>query len=58
MVNGDVDGERRRIYRREGSGYPSDMRDAEWARLARWKGPVKGGVVGNKLGDAIGLALS
>ena len=26
--------EHRRIYRREGSGYPSDLRDAEWARLA------------------------
>jgi transposase len=25
--------QRRRIYRREGSGYPSDLRDAEWARL-------------------------
>jgi len=23
----------RRIYRREGDGYPSDPRDAEWARL-------------------------
>jgi hypothetical protein len=23
----------RRIYRREGGGYPSDLRDAEWARL-------------------------
>jgi len=26
--------EHRRIYRCEGSGYPSDLRDAEWARLA------------------------
>ena len=26
--------EHRRIYRREGSGYPSDLRDAEWTRLA------------------------
>src|SRR5262249_37869923 len=25
--------EHRRIYRREGGGYPSDLRDAEWARL-------------------------
>ena len=25
-------GEQRRIYRREGDGYPSDLRDAEWAR--------------------------
>ena len=24
----------RRIYRREGDGYPSDLRDVEWARLA------------------------
>jgi hypothetical protein len=23
----------RRIYRREGNGYPSDLRDAEWTRL-------------------------
>ena len=23
----------RRIYRREGAGYPSDLREAEWARL-------------------------
>jgi transposase len=26
--------EKRRIYRREGDGYPSDLRDVEWARLA------------------------
>jgi hypothetical protein len=26
--------EHRRIYRREGEGFPSDLRDAEWARLA------------------------
>src|SRR5215471_1543347 len=26
--------EHRRTYRREGAGYPSDLRDAEWARLA------------------------
>jgi putative transposase len=26
--------EHRRIDRREGSGYPSDLREAEWARLA------------------------
>jgi putative transposase len=26
--------EHRRIYQREGNGYPSDLRDAEWARLA------------------------
>src|SRR5271170_1785033 len=25
--------EQRRTYRREGEGYPSDLRDAEWARL-------------------------
>ena len=25
--------EHRRTYRREGHGYPSDLRDAEWARL-------------------------
>ena len=34
MVNGDVDGGAPSDYRREGSGYPSDLRDAEWARLA------------------------
>jgi hypothetical protein len=33
MANSDVDGEHRRIYRREGDGYPSDLSDAEWARL-------------------------
>jgi hypothetical protein len=26
--------EHRRIYRREREGFPSDLRDAEWARLA------------------------
>ena len=26
--------EHRQIYRREGAGYPSDLRDVEWARLA------------------------
>jgi Putative transposase of IS4/5 family (DUF4096) len=26
--------EQRRIYRREGDGCPSDLRDVEWARLA------------------------
>ena len=26
--------EHRRIYRRDGEGFPSDLRDAEWARLA------------------------
>jgi transposase len=25
--------EHRRIYRREDNGYPSDLKDAEWARL-------------------------
>jgi putative transposase len=25
--------EHRRIYRRDGNGYPSDLSDAEWARL-------------------------
>ena len=27
--------EQRWIYRREGDGHPSDLRDVEWARLAR-----------------------
>jgi hypothetical protein len=26
--------EQRRIYRRKDEGYPSDLRDAEWARMA------------------------
>jgi transposase len=34
MVDGDVDEEHRRLYRREGEGYPRNLRDAEWARLA------------------------
>ena len=34
MVNGDVDGGAQSDLSREGSGYPSDLRDAEWARLA------------------------
>jgi hypothetical protein len=25
--------EQRRLYQREGEGHPSDLRDAEWARL-------------------------
>jgi hypothetical protein len=33
-ADGDVDVEHRRIYRREGEGFPSDLKDAEWARLA------------------------
>jgi transposase len=32
MANSDAE-EHRRIYRPEGRGYPSDLRDAEWARL-------------------------
>jgi len=34
MATSDVTEEHRRIYRREGTGYPSDLRDTEWARLA------------------------
>ena len=30
MVDGNVDEKHRRIYRREGNGYPSDLRDAKW----------------------------
>jgi hypothetical protein len=33
----------RQIYRREGESYPSDLRDAEWARLEpmiRRRGPA------------------
>jgi putative transposase len=33
----------RRIYRREGEGYPSDLRDAEWARLERMIPPARPG---------------
>jgi hypothetical protein len=35
--------EQRRIYRREGEGYPSDLRDAEWARLAPLIPPARPG---------------
>jgi putative transposase len=33
MAVGNVAQEHRRIYRREGNGYPSDLKDAEGARL-------------------------
>ena len=35
--------EHRRIYRREGEGYPSDLRDAEWARLEPMIPPARPG---------------
>ena len=35
--------EHRRIYRREGDGYPSDLRDAEWARLEPLIPPARPG---------------
>ena len=35
--------EQRRIYRREGEGYPSDLRDAEWARLEPLIPPARPG---------------
>jgi transposase len=35
--------EHRRIYRREGKGYPSDLRDAEWARLEPLIPPARPG---------------
>lgn|SRR5215471_2013013 len=35
--------EHRRIYRREGGGYPSDLRDAEWARLEPLIPPARPG---------------
>jgi transposase len=35
--------EQRRIYRREGSGYPSDLRDAERARLEPLIPPARPG---------------
>jgi transposase len=34
---------RRRIYRREGEGYPSDLRDPEWARLEPMIPPARPG---------------
>jgi hypothetical protein len=33
MANSDVDEEHCRIYRQEGNGHPSDLKDAEWVRL-------------------------
>src|SRR5271167_1477452 len=33
MANSNVDEDQRRTCRREGDGYPSDLRDAGWARL-------------------------
>jgi transposase len=35
--------EHRQIYRREGEGYPSDLRDAEWARLEPMIPPARPG---------------
>ena len=35
--------EHRRIYRRESNGYPSDLRDAEWARLEPMIPPARPG---------------
>src|SRR5690242_16734712 len=35
--------EHRRTYRREGNGYPSDLRDAEWARLEPLIPPARPG---------------
>src|SRR5215813_1166719 len=35
--------EHRRIYRREGGGYPSDLREAEWARLEPLIPPARPG---------------
>jgi transposase len=35
--------EQRRIYRREGSDYPSDLRDAGWARLEPLILPARSG---------------
>jgi hypothetical protein len=48
-------------YRREGSGYPRDLRDAEWARLANQVGydagkQVKGRKI-HALVDTEGLAM-
>ena len=35
--------EQRRIYRREGDGYPSDLLDAEWAQLEPLIPPARPG---------------
>jgi putative transposase len=35
--------EQRLIYRREGDGYPTDLRDAEWARLEPMIPPARSG---------------
>src|ERR1700757_1114370 len=35
--------EHRRIYRREGGGYPSDLRDMEWSRLEPMIPPARPG---------------
>jgi transposase len=35
--------EQRLIYRREGDGYPSDLRDPEWARLEPMIPPARSG---------------
>src|SRR5689334_23367470 len=35
--------EHRRVYRRGGDGYPSDLRDAEWARLEPLIPPARPG---------------
>ena len=43
MASSDVDGGAARIYRREGGRYPSDLRDAELARLAPMIPPARPG---------------
>jgi putative transposase len=43
MASSDVDGGAARIYRREGDRYPSDLRDAEWARLVPMIPPARPG---------------
>ena len=53
--------ERRWIFRPEGSGYPSDLRDAEWVRLANQVGydagkQVKGRKI-HALVDSEGLPM-
>jgi len=35
--------EQRRTYRRDGDGYPSDLRDGEWARLEPMIPPARPG---------------
>ena len=43
MASSDGDEEQRLMYRREGDGYPSELPDAEWARLEPMIPPARRG---------------